>query len=323
MKYLFILLSLILLTCKTKSSAPNQKTTIIFDTDANNELDDQHALAYLLFNQDHFQIEGVTVNATRSGGNMDKQYEEAERIMKLCQADSIPLLKGADSSFTAILPTIDSTDFDGKLAVDFMIKSAHRSRLDKLVLIAVGKLTNVALAVAKDSTIVSKIRLVWLGSNYPEPGEYNQDNDTAAMNYLLNTRIDFEMVTVRYGKPSGTDAVKITQEEVNKKMPGLGPKIKIPVIGRHGGSFGCFGDYSVDLFKHIDYHGTPPSRALFDMAAVAIVKNPAWAQRQEISSPLYINNQWVERPSNPRKIKIWENFNTPAILSDFFNSFPK
>jgi len=322
MKYLFILLSLILLTCKTKSSAPNQKTTIIFDTDANNELDDQHALAYLLFNQDHFQIEGVTVNATRSGGNMDKQYEEAERIMKLCQADSIPLLKGADSSFTAILPTIDSTDFDGKLAVDFMIKSAHRSRLDKLVLIAVGKLTNVALAVAKDSTIVSKIRLVWLGSNYPEPGEYNQDNDTAAMNYLLNTRIDFEMVTVRYGKPSGTDAVKITQEEVNKKMPGLGPKIKIPVIGRHGGSFGCFGDYSVDLFKHIDYHGTPPSRALFDMAAVAIVKNPAWAQRQEISSPLYINNQWVERPSNPRKIKIWENFNTPAILSDFFNSFP-
>ena len=322
MKYLFILLSLILLTCKTKSSAPNQKTTIIFDTDANNELDDQHALAYLLFNQDHFQIEGVTVNATRSGGNMDKQYEEAERIMKLCQADSIPLLKGADSSFTAILPTIDSTDFDGKLAVDFMIKSAHRSRLDKLVLIAVGKLTNVALAVAKDSTIVSKIRLVWLGSNYPEPGEYNQDNDTAAMNYLLNTRIDFEMVTVRYGKPSGTDAVKITQEEVNKKMPGLGPKIKIPVIGRHGGSFDCFGDYSVDLFKHIDYHGTPPSRALFDMAAVAIVKNPAWAQRQEISSPLYINNQWVERPSNPRKIKIWENFNTPAILSDFFNSFP-
>ena len=253
---------------------------------------------------------------------MDKQYEEAERIMKLCQADSIPLLKGADSSFTAILPTIDSTDFDGKLAVDFMIKSAHRSRLDKLVLIAVGKLTNVALAVAKDSTIVSKIRLVWLGSNYPEPGEYNQDNDTAAMNYLLNTPIDFEMVTVRYGKPSGTDAVKITQEEVNKKMPGLGPKVKIPVIGRHGGSFGCFGDYSVDLFKHIDYHGTPPSRALFDMAAVAIVKNPAWAQRQEISSPLYINNQWVERPSNPRKIKIWENFNTPAILSDFFNSFP-
>lgn len=323
MKYSSLLFCFILLTCQTNPSTPTQKTTVIFDTDANNELDDQHALAYLLFNQDHFMIKGVTVNATRSGGNIDKQYEEAERIMKLCEADSIPLLKGANGSFTAILPTIDSSAFDGKPAVDFIVNTASQSRSDKLVLIAVGKLTNVALAVAKDSSIIPLIRLVWLGSNYPEPGEYNQDNDTTAMNYLLNTPIDFEMVTVRYGTPSGTDAVKITQEEVNKKMPGLGPKIKTPVTGRHGGSFVCFGDYSVDLFKHIDYHGTPPSRALFDMAAVAIVKNPSWAQHQEIAAPLLVNNQWVERPSNPRKILIWENFDTPAILSDLFNSMPK
>ena len=49
------------------------------------------------------------------------------------------------------------------------------------------------------------------------------------------------------------------------------------MTGRHGGAFTNFGDYSVDLFEHIDLYGDPPSRALFDMAAVAIVKNPAWA----------------------------------------------
>lgn len=323
MKYSSFLLSFLLLTCQSKPSAPIQKTTVLFDTDANNELDDQHALAYLLFNPDRFKIEGVTVNATRSGGNIDKQYEEAERVMKLCQADSIPLLKGADRSFSEILPTLDSSHFDGKPGVDFIVKAALQSTGEKLVLIAVGKLTNVALAVAKDSAIIPRIRLVWLGSNYPEPGEYNLVNDTVALNYLLNTSIDFEIATVRYGKPSGTDAVKITQEEVNQKMPGRGPDINTAVTGRHGGSFKCFGDYSVDLFKHIDYHGTPPSRALFDMAAVAIVKNPAWARHLEISAPLYVNNQWIERPSNPRKILIWENFNTPAILSDFFSSIPK
>jgi purine nucleosidase len=37
---------------------------VIFDTDANNEIDDQHALAYLLFSGDVFAVEGVTVNAT-------------------------------------------------------------------------------------------------------------------------------------------------------------------------------------------------------------------------------------------------------------------
>ena len=44
------------------------KIRIILDTDANNELDDQHAIAYLLFNGDTFAVEGITVNATSGGG---------------------------------------------------------------------------------------------------------------------------------------------------------------------------------------------------------------------------------------------------------------
>lgn len=55
------------------------------------------------------------------------------------------------------------------------------------------------------------------------------------MNYVLNSKIPFEMVTVRYGKPSGTDAVAVTQSKVNEKLPNLGPKATVPIIGRHGG----------------------------------------------------------------------------------------
>jgi len=141
------------------------------------------------------------------------------------------------------------------------------------------------------------------------------------MNYLLNSPIDFEMVTVRYGKPSGTDAVKITKEEASTLLPGLGPRISTPVTGRHGGEFYCFGDYAANLFEHIDYHGDPPSRALFDMAAVAIVKNPGWAQVREHPAPLFTSGAWIERADNTHKIKIWENFNKDAIIKDFFDSF--
>lgn len=316
-----IVFSIVLLSCNTKETPAIKKISVLFDSDTNNELDDQHALAYLLMNQSHFQVEGITVNATPSGGPVDNHYDEALRIMKLCEADEIPLFKGADTSFLAILPNLDSSKYDGKQAVDFIIRVAHQHTEQKLVLIAVGKLTNVALAVAKDSSIIPLIRLVWLGSNYPEPGEYNQNCDTAAMNYLINTAIEFEMVTVRYGKPSGTDAVKITKEEINQKMPGLGPRILIPITGRHGGDFNNFGDYSVNLFEHIHYHGDPPSRPLFDMAAVAIVKNPAWAQRSEIPAPILINNAWIDQPANARKISVWENFNKEEILADFFRSF--
>ena len=140
------------------------------------------------------------------------------------------------------------------------------------------------------------------------------------MNYLLKTNIDFEMVTVRYGKPSGTDAVRITKEEVLKYMSRVGPKITIPVIGRHGGEFYTFGDYSLSLFENAQYYGNPPSRALFDMAAVAIVKNPDWAKSSLILCPVMVDNKWVEQPENIRKITIWENFDKLGIMNDFFQT---
>jgi purine nucleosidase len=332
MKYFKILplcglaaLALFFQQCRTAVSQPNKtasesknKIRVIFDTDANNELDDQHALAYLLFSGQTFAVEGVTVNTTRNGGNIQEQYAEAERVMKLAdRLGKIPLLKGADANFAQIQNNLKDANFDGAEAVNFIIERANKKSNRQLVLIAVGKLTNVALALRKDPGIAKKMRVVWLGSNYPEPGEYNQDNGTTSLNYVLNTRVPFEMVTVRYGKPSGTDAVRASKAEVNERMPGKGPKVS-PVTGRHGVAVTTFGDYAVNLFEHIQLHGSPPSRALFDMAAVAIVKNPAWASARQIPSPILQNNKWVERPQNTRKITIWENFDSDKIMADFY-----
>jgi len=312
------LLYLLLLTsggCFFYNSGAPEKIPVIFDTDTNNELDDQHALAYLLLNQERFQVEGITVNATRGGGNVDMHYQEAKRVMDLCNAKNIPLLKGANGSFAGIDP--GDSAYDGKEAVDFILEKARNAR-QELVLLAVGKLTNVALAVAKDLSAFKKVRVVWLGSNYPEPGEYNQDNDSVAMNYLLNHDVNFEMVTVRFGKASGTAAVRIPKEHIDRDMPGIGPKADKPVTGRHGGSFQCFGDYSVDLFSHIDLNGDPPSRALFDLAAVAIVKEPGWATSREHPAPVFNEGTWVERPMNEHSIVVWENFDRDGIIGDLF-----
>jgi inosine-uridine nucleoside N-ribohydrolase len=294
---------------------------VLFDTDANNELDDQHALAYLLFNSGVFRVEGVTVNATRSGGNIDMQAKEAERVLRLCKSfGKIPLLMGANGSFLQIKDSVSRPAFDGHEAVNFILEASAKPGAEKLILIAVGKLTNVALALTKDPSLADRVRVVWLGSNYPDPGEYNLENDTASLNYVLNSGVPFEMVTVRYGKPTGTAAVSVTKSEIASRMPGKGPRIGEPVEGRHGGMFSTFGDYSVSLFEHIDYHGDPPARALFDMAAVAIVKDPQWAQSASIPAPVLLNGQWKERPENARTILVWENFDKESILTDFYHS---
>jgi hypothetical protein len=56
------------------------------------------------------------------------------------------------------------------------------------------------------------------------------------------------------------------------------------------------------------------------MAAVAIVKDPSWAQAKKIPCPLYINNKWMEQPENTRMITIWENFDRDAIMADFYST---
>jgi len=225
-----------------------KKIDVIFETDSNNELDDQQAMAYFFFNSSTFNTKTITVNSTYNDGNIEEQYAEAVRIMKLCQVSiKIPFYKGTNKSFQEIEKYLSSSKFEGFEAVDCIISEAKKHTKSKLVVITFGKLTKIALALKK-TLLLSKYHAIWLGGNYPDPREYNLENNIPFMNYILETNVDFEKVTVHYDKSYDTDGVNITKEEVLQHLKGVGPKISTPIIGRHGGEFYSLGDYAIDLF---------------------------------------------------------------------------
>lgn len=308
-------------TLATENTATTEKIRLLIDTDANNELDDQHALAYALFNGEVFDVVGITVNNTFNGNGIESQYAEAQRVAKLCKASTeVPVIAGAEGSYREIVNFIDQEEYDGRAAVNFIIAQAKESSPeDPLVLLPIGKLTNIALALAKAPEIKDRVKVVWLGGNYPKPGEYNLDNDTTSVNPVIASGVDFEMVTVRYSDTTGTTYVRVTPDEIFANMPGAGPTVE-PVTGRHGGEFTTFGDYSVNLFEKAEMHGNPPSRSLFDMAAVAILKNPEWAAKTSIPAPTLLGNGWQQNPENTHTIFLWENFDRKAIINDFFET---
>ncbi|MCY1721380.1 nucleoside hydrolase [Prolixibacteraceae bacterium Z1-6] len=331
MKIIFvviILLNVVVGFGSTQKSKDSEKLKILIDSDANNELDDQHALAYSFLNKEVFDVVGVTVNNTRNGYGIQGQYDEAERIIKLFDLEEkVPLFMGADKNYEEIAPFILQPDFDGHAAVDFIIQEAMKMKDEKLILVPVGKLTNIALAFLKEPRIIDKVRVVWLGSNYPEPGEYNLVNDISSVNPVIGSGVEFEMVTVRYSQPTGTAAVTVTPAEMKANMKDAGPVSSSSIIGRHGGEFNRFGDYSSHLFEKAEMYGNPPSRALFDMVVLAILKNESWGQKKEIPAPKLVGEAWEDQPDNANKIVIWENFNRDAIVTDLFelmkNSTPK
>ena len=320
--FVLLLFAIFLTTCQFPQN--NKKIKILIDTDANNELDDQHAMAYAFLNQEVFDVVGITVNNTKNGYGIQGQYDEAQRIIKLFDLEEkVPLFMGADKSYEEIAPTINQQYFDGQPAVDFIIEQAMKVTDDKLVLVPVGKLTNIALAILKEPEIIKKVRIVWLGANYPHPGEYNLVNDVTSVNPVIESGADFEIVTVRYGMLSGTDAVRVTPAEVEANIKGKGPVSEHIITGRHGGQFDSFGNYSANLFDHAQMHGEPPSRALFDMVAIAILKNESWGEKQVIRAPKLVGQAWEEQPDNKNKITIWENFDRDAIVNDLFELMDK
>ena len=130
----------------------------------------------------------------------------------------------------------------------------------------------------------------------------------------------FEIVTVR-GEPSGTLPCARARE-ISAKMRARGHASRRRDRTR-GGTYEPGGDYSFSLFERINLNGNPPARALFDMAAVAIVKNPAWATARRIPAPTLEASGWVDRPGNARTVIVWENFDTAAIMRDFYASMER
>lgn len=294
----------------------SQRIPVLIDSDANNEVDDQHAIAYALFSDEVLDVIGITVNNTPHGNGIQGQYDEALRVLRLCGAEKrVPLYKGAEEGLEEILPHVRDNSFDGHEAVDFIIDAAMAERSQKLVLVPIGKLTNIALALARAPVIKERIKVVWLGSNYPDSGEYNLAADPDSVNFVLESGVDFEIVTVRYQETTGSTAVQVTREQIQQNMPGTGPLVSA-ISGRHGGQYTRFGDYSVSLFENFGF----ATWSLFDVVAVAVVKNPALGQLNEVSVPPLDETEWDHDSTTRYRVRMWEHFDKNEILKDFFET---
>jgi purine nucleosidase len=302
---------LILYSCNTT----NERIPVILDTDANNELDDQHAIAYMIFNDDIFDIKGITTNRTWNGGPVEEHSKEARRIVHLCGADErIQVISGANGNYLSLKDSLENTNYDGKKAVEFIIQQAQNiPEGKKLVLIPVGKLTNIALAFRKDPSIIPKVKVAWLGSNWPGPGEYNMENDTSAVNPIIKSGVEMWICTVA----GGTMQVSTTKTEIKNRLSGKGKQVE-PVEGRHGGSFDRPGDYLVNLWENVEQE----SRPLYDMAAVATVKNPEWAKTTIVYGPRLINGEWTSDKTAKDSVVFFRNYNVDAVINDFWNTMP-
>ena len=168
---------------------------LILDSDTANEIDDLFAIAYLLAGEDP-TVELLGINSAQwfhvwSGDSTVYQSQRLnEDLVALAGRTDLPLPLGADIIMGKPWGDYDARDSP---AARFIIEQAHATpEEEKLAVMCIGAATNLASALALDSTITDKIVAYVLGFRYDFEGgfwnkdEFNIRRDLNAANYLLN-----------------------------------------------------------------------------------------------------------------------------------------
>jgi len=262
-------LVVLLLSCLTNTfpaSAAAKK--IIFDTDPGTD----DALALMLaLNSPELDVRAITVvpgNVTASQG-----LDNAMRMASLANRCDIPVAAGAHHPLFQKLVTAEywhgknglgnvelpasKCKVDSRFGPDLIIQLVHASP-HEITLVPVGPLTNIALAVEKDPSIVPLVKEVITmggsikGGNVNAAAEANIYNDPEAAQIVFQAGWPLTMVGLDVG-----DKALFSRKQLDELAKNKGPISDFIY---------AVGEYLVDLSSRFGLQGTP----MYDPMAVGV-----------------------------------------------------
>ena len=282
------------------TSYKKKKLNVILDTDTYNECDDQFALAYMLKNQDIFNIEAITVapysHKTRSVSVKEGQELSYNEIKKICNwlnfETNNRVFKG---SMNYVQNGYDETNDVVNKIIEVALKNS------KTYIMAIGAITNIALAIQKEPAIINKIEVIWLGGNelgYKDNLEYNFRQDIKAVKLVLESKVKLTILPCK-------NVVSDLRIDINTLKENLANKSEL-----------C--DYLIDRFYNDGYHGIQESRVIWDIAVIAYMINKNWFETKNISCPVVKEDTSYETTENNHSITFVTKLNKDKIYEDLF-----
>ncbi|MCK5249995.1 MAG: nucleoside hydrolase [Spirochaetaceae bacterium] len=244
------------------------KLRVVLDTDTFNEIDDQFALAYLLRSSDKAETEAIYAapfkndRADSAGEGMEKSFEEIERLLNRLERNEVPHYRGAKQFLS------DSITPVGSEAVDDMIRRAMTAtESERLNIIAIGAITNVASALLLKPEIVDRCNVIWLGGHHPEypfDFEFNLSGDVAAVRTVYDSGVPLYVVPCE----GVASHLRVSREELSAFLDLSDP-------------------LSSFLYKRFSEYGSEGvwTKEIWDISAVAWVVLPESVKSYSIPTP--------------------------------------
>jgi purine nucleosidase len=303
--YIFVLLTL----CANQVYAQNQKVWL--DSDTGNEMDDLYAIVRLLkepgltvvgLSSAHFNNPDLLVfekwNAydTKGLNTLDDSQRLNELILNTMGLTHIPHPEGADRQIGRAWGGTEPRDSPAARQIIELAKSLPEGQ--KLDIITLGALTNIASALILAPEILPKIRVFSLGARYTlhnrawSKNEFNIRNDLNAFDYLLDLKdFDFTVMPVETALP-----LKFDRDETYRLTDDNVPIEKI----------------LADRWR--EQNPQDKTRVMWDLALVEAYLLPKHAEVLIVNSP----------PENKSfTVKIYSKIDSKAMEDDFWKVLKK
>ena len=280
------------------------KINVILDTDTYNECDDQFALAYMLLSQNKFNIEAITVapyhhdNDISVEEGQEKSYQEILKICNWLNFDTKnKVFKGSNGY-------IENGYNETNEAVEKIIEIVKKN--EKTYIMAIGAITNVALAIQKAPSIVDKIEIIWLGGHSPicnNNKEFNFRQDVQAIKEIFSLKANLTIIPCN-GVASN---LKISIYELEHYLKGKNEL--------------C--NYLCSRFYDDGIHGIQTRRTIWDISVIAYLINKEWFEEKKMDCPKINKDLSYSFNENDRKIKFVTYLDSDKIYNDLFDKLVK
>ena len=290
LKNRFFLLLVLLIT--TQHVCSQEQLDLILDADTGNEVDDLYAVSRALI-EPTWNI--LALNATHwqtSQWAEGQTMENSHRLNHMLLGYLGKKIKTRRGGFARMYDWGDKAQHSAA-AYEIIKHAKDRDSQNKLTIVALGALTNVASALYIAPEIEDKIRLYWLGTSYDfEKGilsrnDFNCVMDIQALDLLLFSKVEMHIIPV-----SVASKMVLDFEETKDHLMDLHP----------------LGEFLVRRWEnHLD--GGRSERVIWDLTLISGIIHPEWITTETITT---------SKDNGSREIYYTKDIDAQRIKAEFF-----
>lgn len=306
----FMFLFLIFFSCTNYA----QPVRFILDADTGNEMDDLYAIVRCFDTDDvdliglvsaHFNNVQLLTDSvwnsysTKNINSLQLSQMENELLLEQCKMKHIPHPAGCEKMVGFAWGYYSGAQVPTSEGVDFIIEHAKKATPEnKLIVVTLGAVTNVAAAILQDPSIAKNIRLYALNMKYNienkawNKNSFNARNDVNGLDLILNnTELELWVIP---GNVSGS--FKFQRNNTQNRLAKYN------------------NDVSKNLSTRWDKVNAQHEWTMWDLALVEAIIHPEYAKVEKVSTP----------PENvQRKINMYTWIDTKKMEDDFWQSYKK